>query len=71
MHHTPADSARCRMQSTQSEFGFALLSMLGPLTVPVAAAAVVVDATPSRPIEYQSPLLSDGTLSPDPPPPRS
>lgn len=59
------------MQSTQSDLGLALLSMLGPLTLPVAAATVVADATPSRPIEYQPPLLSDGTLPPDPPPPRT
>ena len=36
MHHKPADAARCRMQSTQTDLGVALLSMLGPLTLPVA-----------------------------------
>jgi hypothetical protein len=71
MHHNPADSARCRLQSTQSDLGLALLSALGPLTLPVAAASVVADATPSRPVEYEPPLLSDATLPPDPPPPRS
>ena len=71
MHHKPVDSARCRLQSTQSDLGFALLSMLGPVTLPVAPATVAADATPSRSIEYQAPLLSDSTLSPDPPPPRN
>ena len=71
MHHQPADSARCRLQSTQSDLGFAPLSMLGPLTLPVTAATGVADATPSRPIDYQLPLLSDGTVPPDPPPPRN
>jgi hypothetical protein len=70
MHHKPADSARCRLQSTQNDLGFALLSMLGP-PLPVAAATVVADATLSRPLEYQPPVLSDGTFSPDPPPPRN
>ena len=71
MHGKPADSARCRLQSTQNDLGLALISMLGPLTLPVASATIVADATPSHPIDYQPPLLSDGTLPPDPPPPRS
>jgi hypothetical protein len=70
MHHKPADSARCHMQSTQGDLGRALLSMLGPLTMPVATVAVVVDPSPSRPIEYQAPPLLDGAAPPDPPPPR-
>jgi hypothetical protein len=70
MHHKPADSARCRLQSTQNDLGFALLSMLGP-PLPVTGAFVIADATLLRPLEYRSPLLSDGTFSPDPPPPRN
>ena len=50
MHHKPADSARCRLQSTQNDLGFALLSMLGP-PLPVSAAIVVADATLSRPLD--------------------
>ena len=38
MHGKPADAARCRLQSTQNDLGLALLSMLGPLTLPVATA---------------------------------
>jgi hypothetical protein len=70
MHHKPADAERCRMQGTQSEVG-ALLTMLGPLTLPLTAATVVVDTTTSSPIEHQSPFLSNGALPFDPPPPRS
>lgn len=70
MHHKPADSARCRMQNTQSDLGLALLSMLGPLTLPVAA-TVVVDRSSPRAIEYRSPFLSDRSAPPEPPPPRS
>ncbi len=71
MHHKPADSARCRMQSTQSDLGFALMSMLGPLTLPVMTATAVADVSPSRAIEYQTPLFSNRTAPPDPPPPRT
>ena len=71
MHHKPADAARCRMQSTQSDLGFALLSMLGPLILPVTAASVAVDAASSYRIEYQPPLITHGSLPPEPPPPRS
>jgi hypothetical protein len=71
MHHQPADSARCRMQSTHNGLESALLSMLGPLTLPVATATVIADATPSSAIAYQSPLRSNSTFPPDPPPPRS
>jgi hypothetical protein len=71
MHRTPADSARCRLQSAPSDLGFALVSMPGPLSLPVAAAAVVADAAPSRLVAaYQPPLRSNGSLPPDPPPPR-
>ncbi|HEY7444923.1 MAG TPA: hypothetical protein VH701_21000, partial [Vicinamibacterales bacterium] len=31
MHRKPADSARCRLQSTQNDLGLSLISMLGPL----------------------------------------
>lgn len=71
MHRSESDAARCRLQSTQGNQGLALLSMMGPLTLPPLAAAVVAELSPSRAIEYQPPQLSARTVSPDPPPPRS
>jgi len=70
MHRKPANSAGCRLQSTQNDLGLALMSMLGPLTLPVVTATVVADLSPSRAIQYEPPLPSDRNLPPDPPPPR-
>jgi hypothetical protein len=71
MHREPADSARCRLQSTQNDLGAALLSILGPLTLPPATvAAVAVIASPA-PKGYDATLPLDWTAPPEAPPPRS
>lgn len=70
MHKTPKDSARCYMESTQEAFGLALLSVLAPLTPSVTTSEIL--GVPARlPIGYPSRSLSDRTVPPEPPPPRS
>lgn len=70
MHRKVADSTRCRLQSTQQDLGVALLSMLGPLTLPAPTATVVADVSPTAAFEYDTPVICDRTVPPDPPPPR-
>ena len=71
MHRKPAESARCRLQNTQNDVGLALLSMLGPLTLPVATIDIV--AVISSPLSrgYDDTMPLDWTAPPDAPPPRS
>lgn len=71
MHRKPADSARCRMQGAQNDLGAALLSMLGPLTLPASAAGIVpaIAAPLAKGCDDSLPL--DWTAPPDAPPPRS
>jgi hypothetical protein len=71
MHRTRADSARCRLQSTQNDLGLALLSMLCPLTLPVAAVDNVAVISAPLPKGYDASLPLDWTAPPDAPPPRS
>ena len=71
MHRKPADSARCRFQSSQNDLGLTLLSMLGPLTLPVAAFDIVAMISAPAPKGYDATLPQDRTAPPDPPPPRS
>lgn len=71
MHHKPADSARCRMQSTQTDMGGALLSMLGPLTLPIATVEIAPMVPTSVAKGYDAQLPLDWTAPPDAPPPRS
>ena len=71
MHHEPADSARCRMQSTQNDLGVALLSMLGPLTLPAVTAGIVPAISAPLAKGYDDRLPLDWTAPPDAPPPRS
>jgi hypothetical protein len=59
------------MQSTQRELGAALLSMLAPLTLPVATFDIVPVISPSRLNGYDTRLPLDWTAPPDAPPPRS
>jgi hypothetical protein len=70
VHQKPADSARCRMQSAQGELGAALLSMLGPLALPIAVVGIVpaISAPLSEGYDVRLPL--DSTAPPDAPPPR-
>ncbi len=70
MHHKPADSARCRMQGTQSELSGALLSMLGPLALPVATVNTVTVSSAPLSEGYEATLPLDWTAPPDGPPPR-
>ena len=70
MHHKPADSARCRMQGTQSDLATALLSMFGPVTLPVATVEVVALISAPIPKGYAATPPLDWTAPPDAPPPR-
>ena len=70
MHHEPADSARCRMQSTQNDLGVALLSM-GPLTLPAATVGIMPAISAPLAKGYDDRLTLDWTAPPDAPPPRS
>jgi hypothetical protein len=71
MHHKPVDSARCRMQSTQNDLGVALLSMLGPLTLPAVTVGIVPAISAPLAKGYDDTLPLDWTAPPDAPPPRS
>jgi hypothetical protein len=71
MHGKPVDSARCHMQSTQNELGMALLSMLGPLMLPVPTVDIVALISAPLPKGYDTTLPLDWTVPPDAPPPRS
>jgi hypothetical protein len=71
MHHDAADSARCHMQSTSHELGTVLLSVFGPLTLPLAAESVAVDGASSPLVGSPSPFLPERATSPSSPPPRS
>ena len=70
MHHQPSDSARCRMQRTQTDLGAALLSMLGPLTAPSSTVDIVQVISAPLPKGYGVRLPLDWTAPPDAPPPR-
>jgi hypothetical protein len=70
MHHQPAGSERCRLQSAQNELGLALLSVLGSLMLPPAATEVSVDALASSDVANYSPAPSGRTILPEAPPPR-
>src|SRR6185503_16086273 len=48
MHGTPADSTRCRLQSTQDDLGVALMFVLGPMTLPVTSTLAIVETSASR-----------------------
>ena len=71
MHGKPADAAQCRLQSTQNDLAMALLSMLGPLTLPVATVEIVAVVSTSLPKGYDAAPPLDWTAPPDAPPPRS
>jgi hypothetical protein len=71
MHHKPADSARCRIQSTQNDLGVALLSTLGPLTLPAVTVGIVPAMSAPLAKGYDDTLPLDRTAPPDAPPPRS
>jgi hypothetical protein len=71
MHRKPADSAGCRLQSTQSDLSSALLSLFGPLAVPAATADVVAMISAPLPKGYDATLPLDWIAPPDAPPPRS
>jgi hypothetical protein len=71
MHHKPVDAARCRMQSTQNDLGTAQLTMLSPLTLPVATVDIVAVISAPLPKGYDASLPLDWTAPPDAPPPRS
>ena len=71
MHHRPSDAARCRMQNTQSDLGAALLSMLGPLTLPAAPVGIMPAISAPIAKGYDDRLPLDWTAPPDAPPPRS
>jgi hypothetical protein len=71
MHRKPADSARCRRQSTQTDLGMALLSIFGPLTLPVATVEVVAVILTPISKGYDVTLPLDWTAPPDAPPPRA
>jgi len=71
MHGTPADSTRCRLQSAQDGLGVALMSVLGPMTLPVTSTHVIAETSASRPNGYDAALPLDWTVPPDSPPPRS
>jgi hypothetical protein len=70
MHRTPADSTRCRLQSTQDGPASMLLSSLGLLVLPVTSNVTLVDAPSPVLTGYASPLPSDWIVFPEPPPPR-
>ena len=71
MHGNPADSTKCRLRSTHSDLGLALLSVLGPLTLPVATADAVAVISARLPKGYDATSLLDWNAPPDAPPPRS
>ncbi len=70
MHGTPADEARCRLQSTRNDSGVALLSVLGPLTLPAATLETVAVISTPLPGGYDDTSPLDWTAPPDAPPPR-
>jgi hypothetical protein len=59
------------MQSTQNDLGMALLSMLGPLTLPAATLDIVAVISLPVPKGYDAMMPQDWTAPPDAPPPRS
>jgi hypothetical protein len=59
------------MQSTQDDIGIALLSMLGPLTLPAATVGIVPAISAPLAKGYDDRLPLDSTAPPDAPPPRS
>lgn len=71
MHGTSRDSTRCKLQRTQNDLGTALISVLGPLVLPTTFDVTSPDVASRNLIGYQSPLLSDWLVPPEPPPPRS
>lgn len=71
MHRKPSDSARCRLQSAQTDLGLALLSVLGPLTLPVSSVDIVAVISAPLPKGYDTTPPLDWTPPPDAPPPRS
>jgi hypothetical protein len=71
MHGTPSDSSRCRLQSTQDDLSTAMLSVLGPLMLPATSNVATIDMASRALIGYSSPSLSDRSVPPDPPLPRS
>lgn len=71
MHGTPADWTRCRLQSTQDDLGVALLSVLGPMTLPVTSTHAIAETSASLPNGYDAALPLDWTVPPESPPPRS
>ena len=70
MHGTRADSTRCRLQSTQDDLGVALMSVLGPMTLPVASTHATADTSPSLLKGYDATLPLEWTVPPESPPPR-
>lgn len=70
MHGTPADSARCRLQSTQDDLGIALMSVLGPMMLPVTSIHAIAETSAPVPKGYDSALPTDWTVPPESPPPR-
>jgi hypothetical protein len=58
------------MQSTQNEMGIALLSMLGPLTLPTVTDGIVPAISALLAKGYDDNLPLDWTAPPDAPPPR-
>lgn len=71
MHRKPVDSARCRLRSANHELALALVSVLGPLTVPVTAAEIAAVTPTSGRQGYDTAPPSDWTAPPDAPPPRA
>ena len=71
MHGTPADSTRCRLQSTQHDLGVALVSVLGPMTLPVTSTYAMAETSAFLPNGYGAALPLDWTVPPESPPPRS
>jgi hypothetical protein len=59
------------MQSTQNDLGMALLSMLGPLTLPATTLDTVAVISLPGPRGYDATMPRDWTAAPDAPPPRS
>ena len=70
MHGRPKDSARCRLQSTHNDLAMALLSMVGPLTLPSTSTSTIALVSAAIPSGYDTTLPIDWTVPPDPPPPR-
>jgi hypothetical protein len=71
MHGTSKDSARCRLQSARNDLGAALLSLLGPVALPVAVQIATVDTSSPDPVAGAPALPSDWIVPPDSPPPRT